>query len=174
MGVIFDNVLKYIFAVCAIILISILFNILDQLYRPRGNLPPVVFHYFPVIGSMVTYGMDPFKFFFDCQAKVCGFYLPLSLHYVVTLTSVLQYGDIFTFILLGRKVTVYLGAKGNQFILNAKLKDANAEEIYSVLTTPVFGKDVIYDVPNAKFMEQKKARQIISLMALELKSLIVH
>lgn len=63
---------------------------------------------------------------------------------------------MYTFILLGRKVTVYLGKHGNQFILNGKLKDVNAEEIYSVLTTPVFGKDVIYDVPNAKFMEQKK------------------
>lgn len=59
-----------------------------------------------------------------------------------------------------RKVTVYLGSKGNQFILNGKLKDVNAEEIYSVLTTPVFGKDVIYDVPNAKFMEQKKVRYL--------------
>ena len=68
----------------------------------------------------------------------------------------LKYGDVFTFILLGRKVTVYLGPKGNQFILNGKLKDVNAEEIYSVLTTPVFGEGVIYDVPNAKFMEQKK------------------
>lgn len=67
-----------------------------------------------------------------------------------------QYGDVFTFVLLGRKVTVYLGQKGNQFILNGKLKDVNAEEIYNVLTAPVFGKDVIYDVPNAKFMEQKK------------------
>ncbi|KAI9720867.1 MAG: Sterol 14-alpha demethylase, partial [Candelaria pacifica] len=66
------------------------------------------------------------------------------------------YGDVFTFVLLGRKVTVYLGSKGNQFILNGKLKDVNAEEIYSVLCTPVFGKDVVYDVPNAKFMEQKK------------------
>ena len=37
----------------------------------------------------------------------------------------------------------------------------NAEEIYSVLTTPVFGKDVIYDVPNAKFMEQKKVCHLI-------------
>ena len=72
------------------------------------------------------------------------------------LILIAKYGDIFTFILLGRKVTVYLGPKGNRFILNGKLKDVNAEEIYSVLTTPVFGKDVIYDVPNAKFMEQKK------------------
>ncbi len=79
------------------------------------------------------------------------------------LTLVVKYGDIFTFILLGRKVTVYLGSKGNQFILNGKLKDVNAEEIYSVLTTPVFGEGVIYDVPNAKFMEQKKVHyEIIS------------
>ena len=77
------------------------------------------------------------------------------------LTLIVKYGDVFTFILLGRKVTVYLGTKGNQFILNGKLKDVNAEEIYSVLTTPVFGKDVIYDVPNAKFMEQKKVCYII-------------
>lgn len=49
-----------------------------------------------------------------------------------------------------------LGTKGNEFILNGKLKDANAEEIYSSLTTPVFGTGVVYDCPNAKLMEQKK------------------
>ncbi|KAI4123307.1 MAG: hypothetical protein LQ338_005332 [Usnochroma carphineum] len=113
----------------------ILCNVLRQTLLKDSNKPPVVFHLVPFIGSTVTYGIDPYKFYFDCQAK---------------------YGDVFTFILLGRKVTVYLGKKGNQFILNGKLKDLNAEEIYSVLTTPVFGKDVVYDVPNAKFMEQKK------------------
>lgn len=46
--------------------------------------------------------------------------------------------------------------KGNEFILNGKLKDVNAEEVYSPLTTPVFGKEVVYDCPNAKLMEQKK------------------
>lgn len=51
-----------------------------------------------------------------------------------------------------------LGTKGNDFILNGKLKDVNAEEIYTPLTTPVFGKDVVYDCPNAKLMEQKKVR----------------
>lgn len=51
---------------------------------------------------------------------------------------------------------MYLGRKGSDFILNGKLKDVNAEEIYTVLTTPVFGKDVVYDCPNAKLMEQKK------------------
>lgn len=53
-------------------------------------------------------------------------------------------------------MTVYLGTKGNDFILNGKLKDVCAEEIYSPLTTPVFGKDVVYDCPNSKLMEQKK------------------
>jgi len=67
-----------------------------------------------------------------------------------------QYGDVFTFILLGKKTTVCLGTKGNDFILNGKLKDVNAEEIYSPLTTPVFGRDVVYDCPNSKLMEQKK------------------
>lgn len=41
--------------------------------------------------------------------------------------TLLQYGDFFTFGLLGMKVTVFLGAKGNNFILNGKLKDLNAE-----------------------------------------------
>lgn len=79
--------------------------------------------------------MDPFKFFFACREK---------------------YGDVFTFILLGKKTTVCLGTKGNEFILNGKLKDVNAEEVYTPLTTPVFGKDVVYDCPNSKLMEQKK------------------
>lgn len=70
--------------------------------------------------------------------------------------TVMQYGDIFTFILLGRKTTVYLGVAGNEFILNGKLTDVNAEEVYTRLTTPVFGSDVVYDCPNSKLMEQKK------------------
>jgi len=38
-----------------------------------------------------------------------------------------------------------------------------AEDIYSVLTTPVFGKDVVYDCPNAKLMEQKKAGFVLRI-----------
>ena len=79
--------------------------------------------------------MDPYGFFFANKAK---------------------YGDCFTFILLGKKTTVYLGRNGNEFILNGKLRDVNAEKIYDVLTTPVFGTDVVYDCPNSKLMEQKK------------------
>lgn len=63
---------------------------------------------------------------------------------------------MFTFILLGKKTTVYVGPNGNDFILNGKLRDVCAEDIYTVLTTPVFGKDVVYDCPNSKLMEQKR------------------
>lgn len=68
----------------------------------------------------------------------------------------MQFGDVFTFVLLGKKMTVAVGPQGNDFILNGKFKDVSAEEIYSPLTTPVFGKDVVYDCPNSKLMEQKK------------------
>ncbi|KAK4889626.1 Lanosterol 14-alpha-demethylase [Elasticomyces elasticus] len=119
----------------ALLALTIALNIVRQLLLRNPNEPPLVFHYIPFIGSTITYGMDPYTFFFTQRA----------LH-----------GDVFTFILLGKKTTVCLGTKGNDFILNGKLKDVNAEEIYSPLTTPVFGKDVVYDCPNAKLMEQKK------------------
>ncbi|PBP22670.1 14alpha demethylase [Diplocarpon rosae] len=123
----------------AFLVVSVVLNVLSQLLLKSPHEPPVVFHWFPIIGSTVTYGIDPYRFFFDNKAK---------------------YGDVFTFILLGKKTTVYLGTNGNEFILNGKIKDVNAEEIYTVLTTPVFGKDVVYDCPNSKLMEQKKFMKI--------------
>ncbi|CAK3843289.1 14-alpha-demethylase [Lecanosticta acicola] len=122
-------------AFATFIAIAILLNVASQILFKNPNEPPLVFHWVPVIGSTISYGMDPYAFFFSCREK---------------------YGDVFTFILLGKKTTVVLGTKGNDFILNGKLKDVNAEEIYSPLTTPVFGKDVVYDCPNSKLMEQKK------------------
>ncbi|KAM0263361.1 hypothetical protein ACHAQJ_001217 [Trichoderma viride] len=78
------------------------------------------------------------------------------------------YGDIFTFVLLGKRITCYLGLAGNEFILNGTHQDLNAEEIYAPLTTPVFGAGVVYDCPNAKLMEQKKLVKFgLSTKALE-------
>lgn len=93
---------------------------------------------------------------------LCFIFLPTGREKLGWLTDDLQYGDIFTFVLLGKKTTVFLGTKGNEFILNGKLKDTNAEEVYSSLTTPVFGTGVVYDCPNAKLMEQKKVWQFYS------------
>jgi sterol 14-demethylase len=45
---------------------------------------------------------------------------------------VAQYGDVFTFILFGRRVTVALGAKGNDFILGGRSTVMSAEDAYTV------------------------------------------
>ncbi|TLD20436.1 hypothetical protein PspLS_08601 [Pyricularia sp. CBS 133598] len=114
---------------------SVILNALwQQLPRPKSE-PPLVFHWLPFIGNAVSYGTDPYRFYSRCREK---------------------HGDVFTFVLFGRRMTVFLGVQGNDFILNGKLQDLNAEEIYSPLTTPVFGSDIIYDCPNSKLMEQKK------------------
>lgn len=114
----------------------IVLNVLWQLLTPKDpNLPPVVFHWIPIFGSAASYGNDPINFLMNCRKK---------------------YGDVFTFILFGRRMTVALGPKGNHFVLGGKLAHVSAEDAYTYLTTPVFGKDVVYDVPNHVFMEQKR------------------
>ncbi|KAL3962128.1 hypothetical protein ACCO45_003651 [Purpureocillium lilacinum] len=126
-------------AIAGFVAVAVALNVANQLLFTNPNEPPLVFHWFPFVGSTITYGMDPPTFFRENRAK---------------------HGDVFTFVLLGKKTTVAVGPAGNDFILNGKLKDVNAEEIYTVLTTPVFGRDVVYDCPNAKLMEQKKFMKI--------------
>lgn len=58
--------------------------------------------------------------------------------------------------MFGRRMTFLLGVEGTDFLYNAKGKEVSAEAAYAKLTVPVFGKDVIYDVPNSVLMEQKK------------------
>jgi len=157
----------------AALAIAFLVHFLSQLLAvsSRSHAPPVVFHWLPYIGNAVSYGVNPYRFFRECQAKVCvlslsgpGRSIPRFLIYPPLFTTKfrsanirnLQYGNVFTFVLFGKNVTVCLGLKGNEFILNGKLKDVNAEEVYSPLTTPVFGSDVVYDCPNSKLIEQKK------------------
>ena len=57
-------------ALVCILAVAVLVNVLQQTFLGKSNHPPVVFHWLPFIGSTVTYGIDPFKFFFECQAKV--------------------------------------------------------------------------------------------------------
>ncbi|CCJ29458.1 unnamed protein product [Pneumocystis jirovecii] len=127
-----DSLLGLIILVLTLFFVS---HIFPQLHQKDPSRPPVVFHWLPFIGSTIQYGLDPYKFFQEQQKK---------------------HGNIFTFILLGRKMTVALGPKGNDLVFNGKLSSLSAEEAYTHLTTPVFGTDVIYDVPNHILMEQKK------------------
>lgn len=147
--------------VASFIVLSIVINVLRQLIFKNPHEPPLVFHWVPFIGSTITYGIDPYRFFFACKEKVRS---QLAKGNLEDALIVSQYGDVFTFILLGKKTTVCLGTKGNEFILNGKLKDVNAEEIYGPLTTPVFGTDVVYDCPNSKLMEQKKVRSAVFVL----------
>jgi len=52
------------------IVLAVVLNILKQLLWKNPTEPPVVFHWVPVIGNTVTYGMDPYAFFFRNQKKV--------------------------------------------------------------------------------------------------------
>ncbi|EMD31342.1 hypothetical protein CERSUDRAFT_119908 [Gelatoporia subvermispora B] len=124
-----------LFALINIPLLVVALNVVYQLLPRDRSLPPLVFHWLPFVGSAPAYGKDPIGFFTQCREK---------------------YGDVFTFILLGRRVTVALGPKGNDFILGGKHTVLAAEDVYAPLTNPIFGKDVVYDVPNEVLMEQKK------------------
>lgn len=110
-------------------------HILRQLLPRPKSQPPTVFHLVPYVGNAVAYGTDPRAFYERCRAK---------------------HGDVFTFVLFGKRITMCLGIEGNEFVLNGKLRDLNAEDIYGPLTTPVFGSGVVYDCANAKLMEQKR------------------
>lgn len=57
------------------VLLSVVFNVVNQVLFKNPNEPPVVFHWFPFIGSTVTYGIDPPKFFKENRAKVWLFCL---------------------------------------------------------------------------------------------------
>lgn len=85
------SLLTLLYASLALCLGYVAVNILRQLFFASKNEPPVVFHWIPWLGSAVTYGKEPYKFLFANQAK---------------------YGDVFTFVLLGRNVTVHLGVAG--------------------------------------------------------------
>lgn len=50
--------------------------------------------------------------------------------------------------MVGKTFTYLLGSDAAALLFNSKNEDLNAEDVYSRLTTPVFGKGVAYDVPN--------------------------
>lgn len=54
----------------AALLVAIVLNVARQLLVRNEKEPPVVFHWIPFLGSTISYGMDPYAFFFFCRKKV--------------------------------------------------------------------------------------------------------
>ncbi|KAJ3219611.1 Lanosterol 14-alpha-demethylase [Dinochytrium kinnereticum] len=129
-----NPVLAAVIAIAVVSLVSFVLTSGSKL-KKHINLPPMVPHSLPFIGSTVPYGVHPVHFLQEQYKNL---------------------GDCFTFLMLGRKMTFCLGPDGNHFVFNVKIKNATAEGAYDKLTVPVFGKDVVYDVENSVFMEQKK------------------
>lgn len=101
--------------VAAVIAATVL-NVLQQLITPRDpSKPPRVFHYVPWFGCAASYGQDPYGFLEACRQR---------------------YGNIFTYPMLGREMTVALGPLGSNAVLNGRLQYVNAEQAYTHLTTP--------------------------------------
>lgn len=56
--------LGFIAAIFLNVVYQLLFRLLNK------SRPPLVFHWIPFLGNTISYGMDPYKFFFSCQKKV--------------------------------------------------------------------------------------------------------
>ncbi len=52
------------------VVVTILLNVARQILFHNKNEPPMVFHWLPFVGSTITYGMNPYEFFFSCREKV--------------------------------------------------------------------------------------------------------
>lgn len=115
------------------ILLSAVYFVLQS--GPKRRLPPAVKSKIPLVGNLIRLGENPIKFIEESKR---------------------EYGSCFTVNMLGKKVCFVLGPEGNNFVFNAKIAYASAEEAYRNLTVPVFGSEVVYDVENAVLMEQKK------------------
>jgi sterol 14-demethylase len=57
-------------------------------------------------------------------------------------------------------------------VFNGAVNEISAADIYRGLTLPIFGKDVCYDCPPSKLMEQKKVSALTQ--STDTKFLISH
>ncbi|KAG8508415.1 LOW QUALITY PROTEIN: Lanosterol 14-alpha demethylase, partial [Galemys pyrenaicus] len=95
---------------------------------PAGaKSPPYIFSPIPFLGHAIAFGKSPIEFLENAYEK---------------------YGPVFSFTMVGKTFTYLVGSDAAALFFNSKNEDLNAEDVYSRLTTPVFGKGVAYDVPN--------------------------
>ena len=63
-----------LFKSAALILLILGLHTLSQFLFGRKDEPPVVPYWLPSVGSAITYGQDPYAFFFRCREKVSVVY----------------------------------------------------------------------------------------------------
>lgn len=61
---------SFFFVAVELVLLSIGGNILWQLLPRSKSEPPLVFHWVPLFGNAISYGMNPFEFYTSCRRKV--------------------------------------------------------------------------------------------------------
>ncbi|KAF7664102.1 hypothetical protein LDENG_00188990 [Lucifuga dentata] len=132
-----DNLTSVVLAASAITLILGYLSkiLLKQISNKDMKYPPYIPSCIPFLGHAIEFGKSPIEFLENAYDK---------------------YGPVFSFTMVGKTFTYLLGSEAATLLFNSKNEDLNAEDVYSRLTTPVFGKGVAYDVPNPIFLEQKK------------------
>jgi sterol 14-demethylase len=66
--------------VISLIVLFSLLSVLNQLLFKNPNEPPVIFHWFPIIGSTLSYGTDPYEFFKKCRTEVSRYQAYIAEH----------------------------------------------------------------------------------------------
>lgn len=89
--------------------------------------PPHITSSIPFIGCAIEFGKSPIQFLLAAHDK---------------------YGSVFSFTMVGSTFTYLTGPDASSLFFNSRNECLNAEEVYSRLVTPVFGKGVAYDVPH--------------------------
>lgn len=62
-----------------VLLATIIVNVLSQLVFHDKTQPPLVFHWIPFLGNTISYGLDPYAFFFSCRKKASPVSIQLQL-----------------------------------------------------------------------------------------------
>ncbi len=60
--------------------------------------------------------------------------------------------------MVGKTFTYLIGSDSSALFFDSRNEDLNAEEVYSRLVTPVFGKGVAYDVPHNVSYNREEGR----------------
>ncbi|XP_068094665.1 lanosterol 14-alpha demethylase [Hyperolius riggenbachi] len=135
-----DSLASKVLLPCAFLLLlaylsKLAFKHLSAVEPENVKYPPYISSPIPFLGHAISFGRSPIEFLEKAYE---------------------QYGPVFSFTMVGKTFTYLVGSDAAALLFNSKNEDLNAEDVYSRLTTPVFGKGVAYDVPNPIFLEQKK------------------